>query len=352
VGVVRILFVLRYRVISAPARVREAALREWRESAAALRKAQVRCARATRAVEAADAHRAEGAASIAEFAERNGVSAYEARMLSGLGRALESEPALVADVVSGAIPVASAAVVGDVFSNPALRKPGDDWVGWARTQPTSHLRRLYWMRRDEVLQGAAVVEVVARVKPHVRDDLARSADLASRSARASLTLGQTLEVLAREYLDRHDPLRRKAGRRRLPPTATRPWSRTVAAEVDRAVRARSDDRCPVPFCPNRRFLHRSHRVPHREGSAREASDLDLLCDWHHFLYEIGELVPSGPPGACEWRDRRGRPLSQRRTYLPRRLLPLPPPSVRGPPPGGGGARAGGESPRAEPEEPP
>jgi hypothetical protein len=319
--------VLRYKVISSPARVREAALREWREAAAAMRMAQIRCARATRTVEATDAHRTEGAATIAEFAERNGVSAYEARMLSGLGRALESDVQVAPHVVSGAIPVASAAVLGDVASHPEFKKPGDDWVGWSKTQPTTHLRRLYWRRREEVRQGATVVPLGGHVTPQVRDDFARACDLASRSARASLTFGQTIAVLVREYLDRHDPLRRKAGPRRLPDTATIPWSRTVAAEVDRAIRARSGDCCPVPYCTSRRFLHRSHRVPHRLGSGREVNDLDLLCDWHHFLYETGDLVITGPPENAEFRDREGRLLSERRVHPPRGPLPLGPPSV-------------------------
>jgi hypothetical protein len=335
------LFVLRYKIIMSPARVREAALREFRASAAAMRMAQIRCARAIRAVESTDAHRTEGAASIGEFAERNGVSAHEARVLSGLGRALEDDASIVNDVASGAIPVASAAVLGDVATTPALRKPGDRWIDWARTQPTSYLRRLYFQRRDEVLQGAAVLELTAYVTPKVRDDLSRASDLASRSARASLTLGQTLGVLSDEYLERHDPLRTTPGARRTPETSTLPDSRYIPEDVDREVRKRSGDVCIIPLCGRRRFLHRSHRIPHRDGSGREAKDLDLLCDWHHFLYEIGELVITGPADHPEFRDRQGRLLSERRVYVLRGPRPLGPAS-REPPSDGA---TGGSEPR-------
>src|SRR5439155_24649861 len=75
------------------------------------------------------------------------------------------------------------------------------------------------------------------------------------------------------------------------------------------------------------WVQRSHRTPHAEGGSREAENLDLLCDYHHVLYERGELRITGPPDAPVLADREGRPLGRRAPYpsrgTPRRRSKTP-----------------------------
>ena len=170
----------------------------------------------------------------------------------------------------------------------------------ARTLSTRRLRHLVQHRRDETRAGEEVTLVTAYVTLPVKDDLDRAVVLTSRRAHMRLTLGQTLGMVVNDWLDDHDELRRTEGTRRLPDTTTIPGGpagppgRSVPAEVNREVRRRSDDRCIVPFCDNGIWLHRSHRVPHAEGGSREADGLDLLCGFHHALYEKGLLRITGP----------------------------------------------------------
>src|SRR5439155_10575631 len=145
----------------------------------------------------------------------------------------------------------------------------------------------------------------------------RARELASRTAHEVLTMGQTLGVVVGDWLDDNDPLRGTPGKRRLADTSTIPGSRYVPAEVDREVRARSGDRCVVPLCDQRIWVHRSHRVPHAEGGSREAGQLDLLCDYHHVLYERGDICITGPAEAPVITSRDGRPLDERDPLIAR-----------------------------------
>lgn len=312
---VSILFVLAYDLPQAPDDARAAAVAEFRAMAAERRRTALRGARAVAELRRTGAHFREGAGSIAHFGEMNGLSAREVREFEHLARAIEADPSLAEDVERGTVPVASAAVLGEVSAWPAEVRSKDPWREWAAAKSTAELRRIFLRRRDEVRAGEPVVSVTAFVTRAVRDDLDRAVALTSRSAHAPVTLGYTLGVVVAEWLAEHDPLRREPGTRRLGDTADLPGSRYVPAEVDRAVRRRSDDRCRVPFCDNEFWVQRSHRVPHRDGSSREADALDLLCDYHHVLYERGMLRIEGPPDAPVFTDEHGRRIDERRPWF-------------------------------------
>ena len=315
VGEVSVLFVLAYKTRSGTADERAAAVREFREVAAEMRRLALRGARAILCVKRTGAHYHEGCASLAEFAERNGMAGREARELEYMGRAVEAHAVLVDQVEKGVVPVASAAILGEVDADPRLARDWDAWAYCARTKSTRELRRLFLLRRDEARAGEEVGPVTAYVTRGVREDLERARELASRRAHEVLTMGQTLGVVAGDWLDDNDPLRSTPGTRRLPDTSTIPDSRYVPAEADREVRARSDDRCIVPLCDQGIWVHRSHRVPHAEGGSREAGELDLLCDFHHVLYERGDIRITGPADAPAITDRDGRPLDVRDPFL-------------------------------------
>jgi hypothetical protein len=180
---------------------------------------------------------------------------------------------------------------------PEFVRPGEDWLGWAVTEdPRSFLRR-FQERGDEVRQGAPVRPLLAYLSERGHRVFEDARAVVSRSAQRWLTTGETIEALSERCLDRCDPRRQRGARRRLPDTATLPGSRYVPAEVRRRVRVRSDDRCSVGGCSRRVFLHLSHRTPARDRGSREADNLDLLCDWHHAMFEQGLIRRGGTPDA-------------------------------------------------------
>ncbi len=64
-------------------------------------------------------------------------------------------------------------------------------------------------------------------------------------------------------------------------------SRIVPKAMERAVRARDNNRCRFPGCNNRRFLH-CHHVEHWAGGGETCLDnLILLCTRHHTLVHEG-----------------------------------------------------------------
>lgn len=330
------MFVLAYKIHCGSPEACEGAIREFEAAIADARRVAVRGAHAVMGLQATGAHFYAGAASIAHLGELKGVSAYEARQWANLGAAIAPAApgegafaeslgaALEAQVLDGAIPVSSAAVLGeirvaheatpkDAAPSAAIVRPGDDWVAMAITKSTRDFRRLYGRRLDEVRAGEAVTSVTAFVTSKVREDLDRAKTLISRTSHVAVTLGQALGVIVDAWLAEHDPMRVKPGQRRLPDTAEIPGSRYVPAEVDRAIRARTDDRCIVPMCGRTDWLHRSHRVAHAEGGSRESWQLDLLCDHHHALYERGLIRITGPADDPTVTDARGQRLDVRST---------------------------------------
>jgi hypothetical protein len=290
---------------------RDAAVREFAGICAEFQRWAVRGARALERVRATCAHRFANCASLEEFAERHGMAAGLARDLQGLRLALDLLPRIAGEVESGDVPVASAAILGQVASGSDRLRAAEDWLGRARTMVTRDFLALFFRRRDEDLAGEPVSSLRAYVTRRARDDLSRARDLVSRRGDRPLTLGQTLGVVVDEWLEANDPLRKEGRRRRVGDTSRIPDRRYVPVEADRAVRRRSDDRCIVPLCCNRIWLQRSHRVAHANGGSREADNLDLLCAAHHVLYEDGEIRIVGPPDRPVVTDPAGRPLTRR-----------------------------------------
>jgi hypothetical protein len=286
-----------------------------RAIAARLREDAIEAADAIRYVKASGAHWRAGAASIREFAERNGMSSLEARTYENVARAFEMFPECRVLLRRGETTVAAVAVLGEVSQLPeAGRRPDDRWVEWAKTEDARTLRRRFERRRDELRAGQPVVPLTANVTPQGREDVERARVLLSRPAHFVFTIGQTIEAVFRDWLASNDPLRRTPGPRRTPDTATRPDDRYVPAEVDREVRRRDDDRCAVPFCAQPFWVERAHRVPHRDGSGRETKDLSVLCDFHNFLHEMGDLRLEGTADRPIFLDRDGVPLGRRAVW--------------------------------------
>ena len=339
VGMVSMLFVNLRSTFGPDAAQRcEDLLQRLREYAAERRLLDLKGSRLMSEVRRADTHLYMACASVCELAERNGMAGDEARMLTNLGDALEAEPSLEAEVKSGTIPVASAAILGEVAKSSDLVRGDVDWRVLARSMTTRNFRRFFLRRRDEASAGEAVIPVTANVTSKTRDEIERARELVARRLRMGVSLGETYGVVFKEWNDREDPLRATPGTRRLPDTSTIPGRRFVPAEVDREVRARSNDGCRVPGCSNRFWVDLSHRKAHAAGGSREADNLDLLCPTHHFLYEEGDLRISGPPSEPVFMDRNGRVLTERNPFLfgEGKSLGIDGPESTGDPPGPSG----------------
>jgi hypothetical protein len=255
----------------------------------------------------------EGCASFAELGERRIGSGSEAAELLALGLALERWPELAQEILAGRVSVTSAARMGRLARNPVAVHEGDDWVRWAAGESERTFARRVNARREEVSTGSKpVVERTFHLTPRGSDLLEEARKVASRKARRALTEGEAVEEIADHYLDCHGPRRGKPGTRRMPDTATIEDRslRKPAAETVRVVLARGDV-CAVPFCGTAIFLENSHRVPHAEGGAREAQDLDRLCSVHHDLYERGWIRIEGPPDDPRFSTTDGRSLDVR-----------------------------------------
>jgi hypothetical protein len=256
----------------------------------------------------------EGCASFAEFGDRRTGSPSEAAMDVALGHALERWPDLEAKVLAGLVSLTSAARLGTLARLPEGVREGEDWVALAAGAPERALARRVAARREEVRTGGKpVVERTFYLSTRGDELFEDARKIASRKAGRALTEGEAVEELADHYLDGHDPRRVEPGKRRLPDTATLPDRnrRKPAAEVVRMLLERNGDACAVEFCGNAIFLENSHRVPHAEGGAREAKDLDRLCRTHHDLYERGLLRIEGPTDAPRFSTDDGRSLDSR-----------------------------------------
>jgi hypothetical protein len=238
----------------------------------------------------------ESCASMEEFLVRTGMPRFEARLLVDLGNALAAAPELEEKMRSGAIGVESAAMLWRVLRQPHLVRPGENWIEKAaalqrRPDPVGALRREIRRREEEHAQKKSTVNLSLDVTEESLDMFGRARTIASRRAGTTLTYGQTFAVITTDYVRRHDPLLVRPGKRRMGPVGSNPHgsagSRTIPAEVQRAVRARAGDKCEIPGCENRIHLEFAHIHPHRDGGGREADDLFLLCGTHHVLFDLG-----------------------------------------------------------------
>jgi len=284
------------------------AARRFEASLSAMRRSALAAAKALLEVDRCGHFVYEGCASVGEFGERHGASAGEARRLVALAMAAEICPPLEERVLTGRIPLESAARLYAALSR---ARPGDDWLGWAETESTRSLRRRVDQRVEETRLGEApAVALTVFLSLAGRDGLARARAIASRKADRTLTEGETIEATVDHYLTSFDPMRAKAGSRRLPHTST-VGGRYVPAEVRRQLMARGDDRCAIPFCDHDIFLENAHVVSHARGGHRDADNLLRLCSKHHRMLDEGKLRQVGPAGDPKFADARGRGLSRR-----------------------------------------
>jgi hypothetical protein len=233
-----------------------------------------------------------GCSSVQELASRRGYSTRHVRDLTRLGHALAGEPELEALLRANEIGFDVACALGRIHRDPDLPRPDDEWVQWARFERLAELNRRIRQRIEEVRQGCRDVRPWnAHVTARTAENLLRCRQIASQKAGRLLTHGQLLDVLSTGYLLDEDVAEREGhgpgtGTRRLPPTAERPYDRTIPAEVVRALEERSGGLCEFGSC-ERPAMETCHLEPHRDGSGREVENLVRGCRLHHKAFDAG-----------------------------------------------------------------
>ena len=233
-----------------------------------------------------------GCSSVQQLASRRGYSSSHARDLTRLGYALAGESELEALLRANEIGFDAACALGRIHRDPALLRPDDEWIRWARCERLAGLNRRIRQRVEEVRQGCPDVRPWnAHVTVRTAENLQRCRQIASQKAGRLLTHGQLLDVFATGYLLDEDVAEREdhgpgTGTRRLPPTAERPYDRTIPAEVVRALEERSGGLCEFGAC-ERPATETCHLEPHRDGGGREVEDLVRGCRLHHKAFDAG-----------------------------------------------------------------
>ena len=292
---------------------------------ARLRRLQLRVGRRLSRVRARGSFLFDGSASFGEFAEKRGLCAGEASILASAAETA-AERGARRDLLSGRTCPEKLATVRRVLREPDLLRPDDDWSRLARELTAPDLKFRVNRRLAERATGGPVLPLRAWLSPRGAEAFVRCRELTVRQERRPLTEGETIEIVCRDFVLRHDPV--EAAKRALAAgrvaDATRPVERgrpgqprgaTPAAERHALV-LRDGDRCAIEGCDERTFLENAHRVPHRSGGPAVAANEDRLCRRHHRAVDAGDLKPVGTNGRRVLVDRSGTVAARFRTSLP------------------------------------
>jgi hypothetical protein len=120
----------------------------------------------------------------------------------------------------------------------------------------------------------SVSKLEVSLRKEALESLRRAQDLLSSKRGRPVSLEEVLGVALKEYVERHDPLK-KAERARKP----------LAAH---AVHQRDQGRCQArdgkgELCGQRRWLQRHHIQPRSQGGTDRPENLVTLCAFHHRL---------------------------------------------------------------------
>ena len=169
-----------------------------------------------------------------------------------------------------------------------------------------------WLKKAQIFSSRQLEQEVAKVFPQMavserlkfvaedrlelrmgiskslHDQLNRVQDLESQRTGRSMTLEETLEVLASLYLEKKDPLERARRVLKKKALVDAPASVTghVPAGILHRVRVRDLNRCTHKNsqgirCESRRWIHVHHVKARALGGQNTVENLTLLCSAHH-----------------------------------------------------------------------
>ena len=305
-----------------------------------IRTARIELAKELARIDGAAAFVFHGCASIGEYGVQIGLGPREAQTLCNAGVAMLSDlstdwgvghgPRTTTEqaVRDGLLTLVGASHLGRVVRTPGAIRDADDWLKGALTEKPAKLRRAVKQRLEEVKQQVpGVVRLDLHVTERTRDRFGRVCDIESNKAGKSLSESQVFTRVIDGHLARHDVQEKKPAMRRMGPTS-QGSSRTVPAEVQRALFARAEGQCEVPGCEHRRFLQFCHLTPFAKRAGQELEDGFLGCSRHHSMFDAGMIRFTGWDASRRpcFATRDGRPLDGRSPPVPNER-PDPPDAI-------------------------
>ena len=171
--------------------------------------------------------------------------------------------------------------------------------------------------RDEVKEKVVIKKINARIQLQVGVSeklmlkLRRAQDILSQKKKYSVNLEALFEVVAEEFIQKHDPLvmaKRQKVRGKLNENSQVPGPVNIPA----ALKTKANNRSPLPAklrhqvylkfqgqcghetphgarCLNRRFLEVHHIRPVSHGGSDHLDNLSLLCSGHHKMTHFRDL---------------------------------------------------------------
>ena len=128
------------------------------------------------------------------------------------------------------------------------------------------------------------LEMKLLISSEAEKDLRRMQDVLSQKHKKPCSLEEVITFMAKECLERHDPVK-KAERSRL---VARPISnkRSLPSAISHEIVRRDESRCTFILpngkrCPSQRWLHRHHKTPRSQGGEHSLENLTTLCATHH-----------------------------------------------------------------------
>ena len=206
-------------------------------------------------------------------------------------------PQLKAAIDTGAITLSEGRRIAPILTV----ENASEWIEKAATLKQKELERAVTevnpraITRDRVVPlTPELSKMTLTIGRETEADFKRAQDLVSQKLGRAATLEDTVAMMTKLFLERHDPVKKaeRASRKakpassRKPPAATPASHTPIPAESLHAVNLRDQSQCAHVDargnrCRQRRHLHIHHIIPRSRGGTHDPSDLITLCSGHH-----------------------------------------------------------------------
>ena len=223
--------------------------------------------------------------------------------LTRLARKSKEVPLLKEKIQSREIPISHARTIVSILTP----ENQDEWLGKAATLSKRELEKEVYAQfpKEETKERIKVInatrlELRMGISEKLETKLRRIQDLLSQKNKKAVSLEETVDALADEFLERHDPIQKaeRAQQRKETPVSKQilvpvpenvtNYSRTpIPAHLKHQVVLRDQTQCThrdsstQKRCFRRRWLDIHHIVPVSHGGKNELSNLTTLCSAHH-----------------------------------------------------------------------
>ena len=181
-----------------------------------------------------------------------------------------------------------------------------EWIERAVTLPQRELERQVATvnPKAHVIErvrpvAAERVEMKVALSTRAESSIRRARDLLSQRLKRSVTLEETLQQMAEEYVERHDPVRRAERAKKTTSVSLRKISRRPEAASLHAVNRRDQGCCQYRLpdgtpCQAQRWTEVHHLRPWAQGGDHQPENLLTLCKSHHRAWHASARPASTP----------------------------------------------------------